>query len=73
MTKGRVGVWNGPKKDDVIHEQPLIQYSCEHFNVTRVQVGARNVIIIMIVIIVIIISRKCRLVITNITFKVAMT
>ena len=24
MTKGRVGVWNGPKKDDVIYEQPLI-------------------------------------------------
>ena len=23
MTKGRVGVWNGPKKDDVIYEQPL--------------------------------------------------
>ena len=25
MTKGEVGVWNGPKKDDVIYEQPLIQ------------------------------------------------
>ena len=25
MTKGEaVGVWNGPKKDDVIYEQPLI-------------------------------------------------
>ena len=23
MTKGEVGVWNGPKKDDVIYEQPL--------------------------------------------------
>ena len=22
MTKGEVGVWNGPKKDDVIYEQP---------------------------------------------------
>ena len=26
MTKGRVGVWNGPKKDDVIYEQPLRAY-----------------------------------------------
>ena len=24
MTKGEVGVWNGPKKDDVIYEQPLM-------------------------------------------------
>ena len=24
LTKGEVGVWNGLKKDDVIHEQPLI-------------------------------------------------
>ena len=23
ITKGKVGVWNGSKKDDVIHEQPL--------------------------------------------------
>ena len=23
MTKGWVGVWKGPKKDDVIYEQPL--------------------------------------------------
>ena len=23
MTKGEVGVWNGPKKGDVIYEQPL--------------------------------------------------
>ena len=23
MTKGKVGVWNGPKKDNVIYEQPL--------------------------------------------------
>ena len=23
MTKGWVGVWNGPKKDDVIYDQPL--------------------------------------------------
>ena len=23
MTKGEVGVWNCPKKDDVIYEQPL--------------------------------------------------
>ena len=23
MTEGEVGVWNGPKKDDVIYEQPL--------------------------------------------------
>ena len=22
--KGDIGVWNGPKKDDVIYEQPLI-------------------------------------------------
>ena len=26
MTKGEVGVWNGPKKDDVIYEQPLSGY-----------------------------------------------
>ena len=24
MTNGEVGVWNGPKNDDVIYEQPLI-------------------------------------------------
>ena len=24
MTKGVVGVWYGPKKDDVIYEKPLI-------------------------------------------------
>ena len=25
MTKGEVGVWNGPKKVDVIYEQPLMK------------------------------------------------
>ena len=25
--KGEVGVWNGPKKDDVIYEQPLTYHN----------------------------------------------
>ena len=35
MTKRGVGVWNGPKKDDVIHEQPLRpEYGLTHISPT---------------------------------------
>ena len=35
MTKGRVGVWNGPKKDDVIYEQPFTPFEDLHHTTRR--------------------------------------